>query len=382
MQRQLERRRALKELQQEDDQRRAETERLLAGHFHRRTKRIARGFSLTHRKLPRGLHHALSARHPVTRRKLLQPMALVLYDCLLESAQLPADSSGARRVFGRTQAFYARRLGLSMRRGRNGEVHGARRIRTLLTQLVHVGLVRKGGRAWFDETLDKHPRLVLWLLPWESSVVARYADALASDGERIPGSGSFTDHTEINSEVCDHLGGLGGSPEEKERPPAAVDAQPPSAAGNDEEIASGTPAVVAVLGPAALRVFRGAELAAIIRHVATLEPQAHDTAEGRLRRVPSPARCAAAKNPEPSSRLVDRPHREPCDCSACRAWARQVVAAPGQKKRRSPPDERLPTRPPSVYLASGGPVTPQSTQSAKRCNLDELLAKLTARFKC
>lgn len=158
----------------------ARAQQLLAGLYLDRRSRVARGYTLAHHKLPRGLHHALSARDPATRRRMLHPLALVLLSVLEEEAETcSAASSGARRVFGKSQGYYASRLGLSMRRGRNGEANGARYIRTLLRELANVGLVKKGGRCWFDGP-GRYPRLVLWLQPWEQSLPARFADALAS----------------------------------------------------------------------------------------------------------------------------------------------------------------------------------------------------------
>jgi hypothetical protein len=342
-----------------EDQQKAETEKLLAAHYYARRKRVARGYTVEHRKMPRGWHHALAARDPVTRRSYLPGRAVLLLNALYNDAELVPASTGARRVFGKTQAFYAMLLGLSMRRSRNGEPHGARRIREYLRLLSNLNIIQKGGRCWFDGP-GKHPRLVLWLRPFEQWTLTRFAEAVTAlpsengvalalavdENDRISRSGCFTDQIEINSEVCGGMGGTGGKeapsapsiaslPEEtiKERPSAAssVTDRPTAGAGEGNR-ANSTPladdkldaAVAArVLGATALRVFRGVELGELIQHIAKTHPRPVDAADGRLRGLPSP-RASRAANSTPGP----RPHAAPCGCTDCVAWARALVAGP------------------------------------------------------
>jgi hypothetical protein len=385
-------RRRTKHDEQHEDEKKAETERLLAAHYLRRRKSVARGFTVEHRKMPRGLNHALAARHPVTGKGLLSPRALLLYNALfLDADKVPAQS-GARRVFGKTQAYYAKLCGLSMRRGKNGEVHGARWIRELLEQLRRLNMIAKGGRCWFEGG-GKHPRLVLWILPWEQSTLARFAEAvnaLADENpvgnasadpkeDRIQSSGCITDRVEDNSGVCGGMGGAGGkeappapsvipSPSlppvdnadgrgsppsvSKVRPSAAVDANRPSAGAGDGGRASSAPGddagvdatdVVRVLGARALRIFRGADLAAIMQHVARTSPAPLDTADGRRKAPPPPSAANGATAPPVASgappapaAAAKRPHGErECPggaaghgCALCIAWASAAAKRP------------------------------------------------------
>ncbi len=333
------------------EEKRAEAEQLLAAHYHRRRGTVARGYVVSNRKTPRGLHHALSARHPETRRKLLYPAALVLLDVLHEDAGPPADSSGARRVFGKTQGYYAKRLGLSMQRGKNGEVNGARFIRTLLAQLVGLGLIKKGGRCYFEKRDERYPRLVVWLQPWNDSLATRYADALGtlaptesneqpaplpSESLRIPGSGCISPLLDQSS--VDGLGGVGGK-EEKDAPSARsfeIPERPSAAAFQEGEgirtaRAELAPLVaVETLGSAALRVLRGSALALVIQHIAKTRPSPISTEEGRggdQYTRPISKRAQAR-------RLPPRPHSvQECPggaggCVRCHEWAAAVVAAP------------------------------------------------------
>jgi hypothetical protein len=384
---------AFKAAEEYEDQKKAETEKLLAAHYYRRRKSVARGFVVEHRKMPRGWHHALAARHPVTRRSFLPARAIILLNALYNEAEKVLASTGALRVFGKTQGFYAKLLGLSMRRGRNGEANGARRVREYLRQLAQLNIIAKGGRCWFDGP-GKHPRLVLWIRPFEEWTLARFAEAVnelppsendaapapvSEESDRISRSGCFTDHIEINSEVCGGMGGTGGkeapsapsiitspslppvdnahstasSPSVSKERPSAATQEPPSAAANEGGRANSGPTAgakldaakaVMLLGASALRIFRGPELAELIQHVARTHPRPVDAADGRPPRLPSPA-AAHAPGAAPA-RPGARPHPSPCGCGACQAWARAIVAAPAPE---SP--EALPTiRPPAVRV--------------------------------
>jgi hypothetical protein len=363
-----------------------------------------------HRKIPRGLHHALSARDPATRRRMLYSLALVLLNVLYEDAGPPARSSGARRVFGKTQAYYASRLGLSMVRAKNGEVHGARHIRTLLKQLAHVGLIRKGGRCWFEGP-GRHPRLVVWLQPWEESLPARYADALAalpspsenadaatssSSGDvRISRSGCFTDPTSQDRSVRGEMGSLRGREEAPLAPaihqPASPASERPSAARSDRPSAgaseggssasSGPPdveldpaAALATLGPAALRVLSGRPLGDVIQHVARTHRRAADTTHGRasVRRSATAAHDSrevpAAPPAQPAAPFPPRPHNhttcpggpQGVGCAACEAW-RQLLF-PGSQ----PTADAAPRQPHVRRSRSTSAMTPRSSADRRQ----------------
>jgi hypothetical protein len=366
-----------REAEEQGDYRRAEIERLIATHLHARGPLVARGYRRRFSKRPRGLHHALSARHPITRRRLLYVAALALLELLEDDAGPPAKDTGARRVFGKTQAWYAKVLGYSQKRGRNGEVHGARHIRTCLTQLAALGFIRKGGRAWFEAPpgvpRDAHKRLVVWLQPWDDTLIARLADALgveisssanaeipssANDADRIPGSGCFTPTPSDQTIVGGGEGSVRGEEEGASRrlldggvlPPStpAVDNQPatpatptentegPSAPANEGERASAMPTVAApldasaateLLGVGVLRVFRGPPLAAVVKHLASTHQRPVDAWDGRAATVqPSLKNAAPMASQRPA--FGGRPHPAPCGCDSCQAWARAVIAAP------------------------------------------------------
>jgi len=378
-----------REAEERADLRRAEAERLIATHLYARRGSVARGFRRKLVKRPRGLHHTLSARHPVTRRRLLYTAALALLDLLEDDAGPPAHDSGARRVFGKTQAWYARVLGFSQKRGKNGEVYGARHVRTCLTQLAALGFIRKGGRAWFEGRpgvpRDKHKRLVLWLQPWDDTLIARLADALAlpnsssvnpeipseipssdNDFDRISGSGCFTSPYLLDRSVSGGLGSLRGKEEGASRrsfdgeasspstppvdnpPPAIASAtentEGPSAPANEGEGASAGPAVGAafdasaaaeLLGVGALRVFRGAPLAVVVQHIARTHQRPVDACDGReVGQTPPAAPIAAPEGsgavlaPLPS--VAPRPHPIPCVCATCQEWGRAMFAAPAR----------------------------------------------------
>lgn len=427
--RHVEREAALKAAEEYDSQQKAETERLLAAHYHRRRNGVASGFVVEHRKMPRGWHHALAARHPVTRRSFLPPRAIVLLNALYEEAEKIPASTGARRVFGKSQGFYAKKLGLSMRRNRNGEANGARRVREYLKMLSQLNIIKKGGRCWFDGP-GKHPRLVLWIQPFEEWTLTRFAEAVNTlppsenaatpapvrdETDRISGSGCFTDPLLLDPEVCEGMGGTGGkeaptapsfihmpsttpvdnssltvlSPtQNKERPPAASQDRP-SAGANEGDRASPAPTagakldaakVVMLLGAAALRTFRGPELAELIQHVARTSPRPVDAADGRAVKLPSPSDPGASDaTPAPPSTVVGpRPHRSiDCPggaegCPACREWLAAVLAAP--KPMSSEP------RPPAPAQRSpvAQPPAPLPPEHASPANLGGILAGIAA----
>lgn len=416
----------------DDDATKAESAELMAVHYLRRRKSVARGFTVEHRKTPRGWHHALAARHPVTRKGLLHPRAITLYHALLQQADPVPAANGARRVFGKTQAFYAQLCGLSMRRDNKGEVHGARRIREYLKQLTHANMIRKGGRCWFEGG-GKHPRLVLWIQPWEEWTLTRFVEAVTESSPavitenhvgdsaeqeirlRISRSGCFTEEIKINSGVCGGMGGVGGKEAPaapstfpapslppvdnadgdvtppsgaKVRPAAAVDANRPSAGAGDGGRASAAPAgaagvdveaVLRVLGGAALRIFRGAELRAIIEHVAKARPGPLDACDGRAAppQRPLPLEASRSARGRPDAAPADgaraaRPHAQfSCPggplgvgCEPCTSWAAAMRAAPAIP-RGSPP---APAR-----ALSPGPAraSPSAVGAVAQARLDE-----------
>jgi hypothetical protein len=397
---------ALRAAAEYENAKKAETEKLLAAHYHRRRNKVACGFYIEHRKMPRGWHHALAARHPVTRKSFLPPRAIVFLNALYEEANKVPTKDGELYVFGKAQGFYAQKLGLSMRRNRNGEANGARRIREYLSMLAQLGIVKKRGRAWFDGP-GKHPRLVLVIQPIEEWTLARFAEAVkelppaseneaapvagAADADRISGSGCLSDTLSKNSDVCGDMGGTGGkeapsapsidctpsttpvdnsflpafSPSVNKERPAAATQEPPSAAANEGDRATSGPAAaganpnaaaVLMLHTAALRTFRGRELAELIEHVAKTHPRAVDAADGRPRRSPSPAavRATSAKLEAPAAEPAPlfhpqspRPHRAPecpggpSGCDLCKAWLAAVMAP-----HKHEPNEVLPAIPP------------------------------------
>jgi hypothetical protein len=394
---------ALREHEERQDEQRAEAERLIATHMHARRGTVARGYVTEHRQVPRGLHHALSARHPTTRRKLLYDGALELWRMLHEFAEPPCKSTGARRVFGPTQAYWCKRLGLSMKRGKPGkngrqrEPNGARHVRTFLTQLEHLGIIRKGGRSFFEGRPGEQPRLVIWLQPWDDTLIARIADALAvappsengaapptvsAPSVRIPGSGCFSDLSTPSPDgggergtgreeegpsapsiscvapspsttPVDNPPSLALSPSENKERPSAAASDRPSAGANEGDRASSGPADVAefnaaraveVLGSGSLRVFSGAVLALVVQYLARTHRKPVDAAEGRSpRSLPSPGSAPR------QARLGARPHPSPCMCGECQAWAAELVRGPAvalaDPRRLSPPRSSTIRRP-------------------------------------
>jgi hypothetical protein len=157
-----------------------------------RGRRLARGFQQMRYELPRSLSHAIAARHPTSGRRLLHSTALLLY-ALYQRDSEPPTKQGCRRVAGKTRAFYAKALGLSMKReqrtdGRAGEVHGARMVRVYDAELRAAGLIEHGG---FYDAGDgaiylrggKIPlkRRVTWIPPAAQTIYARYVAALAAE---------------------------------------------------------------------------------------------------------------------------------------------------------------------------------------------------------
>jgi hypothetical protein len=141
---------------------------------------------------------------------------------------------------------------------------------------------------------------------------------------------------------------------------------------------------VALLGAAALRVFNGAELAAVIEYVARTHPRPVDAADGRPPRSLSPT-PPDASSAAPARLAGPRPHRPfECPggpnangCTPCHAWVAAVMAAPAPELPPiRPPAERAQRSP---YAVGPRPAAAAPLELAKPTELSDTIARVTSR---